>query len=212
MMKKCPECNHELKRIENGTLQTKYKTSNGCKDILVENLSYSKCEYCNAIFYNPKDLGNYEIQLEKALEKERKNEHLLTAKEIKAIRKKYDLTQLQLEMLLKIGPKNVAKWETYKSNQSKTIDKLLRNMNDDYCFFLKMLNNVEVKDFSNIINEHSFYLENIYILELISKFYPDVNIKNISKDFISYVREVIENLLETKIVEKNSKLVLKEAV
>lgn len=211
-MKKCPECNHELKRIENGTLQTKHKTSNGCKDILVENLSYSKCDYCNEIFYNPDDLDNYEIQLEKALEKERKNENLLTAKEIKAIRKKYNLTQLQLELLLKIGPKNVAKWETYKSNQSKTIDKLLRNMNDDYCFFLKMLSNVEIKDFNNIINEHSFYLENISILELISKFYPDINIKNVSKDFISYVRKVIENLLATEVVEQNSQLVLKEAI
>lgn len=211
-MKKCPECNHELKRIENGTLQTKHKTSNGCKDILVENLSYSKCDYCNEIFYNPDDLDNFEIQLEKALEKERKNENLLTAKEIKAIRKKYNLTQLQLELLLKIGPKNVAKWETYKSNQSKTIDKLLRNMNDDYCFFLKMLSNVEIKDFSNIINEHSFYLENISILELISKFYPDINIKNVSKDFISYVRKVIENLLATEVVEQNSQLILKEAI
>ncbi len=211
-MKKCPECNHELKRIENGTLQTKHKTSNGCKDILVENLSYSKCDYCNEIFYNPDDLDNYEIQFEKALEKERKSENLLTAKEIKAIRKKYNLTQLQLELLLKIGPKNVAKWETYKSNQSKTIDKLLRNMNDDYCFFLKMLSNVEIKDFNNIINEHSFYLENISILELISKFYPDVNIKNVSKDFISYVRKVIENLLATEVVEQNSQLILKGAI
>lgn len=211
-MKKCPECNHELKRVENGTLQTKHKTSNGCKDILVENLSYSKCDYCNEIFYNPDDLDNYEIQLEKALEKERKNENLLTAKEIKAIRKKYNLTQLQLELLLKIGPKNVAKWETYKSNQSKTIDKLLRSMNDDYCFFLKMLSNVEIKDFNNIINEHSFYLENISILELISKFYPDINIKNVSKDFISYVRKVIENLLATEVVEQNSQLILKEAI
>ena len=211
-MKKCPECNHELKRIENGTLQTKHKTSNGCKDILVENLSYSKCDYCNEIFYNPDDLDNYEIQFEKALEKERKSENLLTAKEIKAIRKKYNLTQLQLELLLKIGPKNVAKWETYKSNQSKTIDKLLRNMNDDYCFFLKMLSNVEIKDFNNIINEHSFYLENISILELISKFYPDINIKNVSKDFISYVRKVIENLLATEVVEQNSQLILKGAI
>ncbi len=211
-MKKCPECNHELKRIENGTLQTKHKTSNGCKDILVENLSYSKCDYCNEIFYNPDDLDNYEIQFEKALEKERKSENLLTAKEIKAIRKKYNLTQLQLELLLKIGPKNVAKWETYKSNQSKTIDKLLRNMNDDYFFFLKMLSSVEIKDFNNINNEHSFYLENISILELISKFYPDINIKNVSKDFISYVRKVIENLLATEVVEQNSQLILKEAV
>ena len=211
-MKKCPECNYELKRVENGALNVKYKTSNGCKNILVEHLSYSKCDHCNEIFYNPDDLENYDIQLEKALEKERKNENLLTAREIKMIRKKYHLTQLQLELLLKIGPKNVAKWETYKSNQSKTIDKLLRNIDKDYCFFLKMLNNVEVKDFSNIINEHCFYLENISIIELISKFYPDVNIKNISKNFISHVRCEIENMLKATIVEQNSKLVLKEAI
>lgn len=85
-------------------------------------------------------------------------------------------------------------------------------MNYDYCFFLKMLSSVEIKDFNNIINEHSFYLENISILELISKFYPDVNIKNVSKDFISYVRKVIENLFATEVVEQNSQLILKEAV
>ena len=211
-MNKCPICNHELTKIENGTLQSKHKTSNGCKDILVENLSYTKCDYCNEIFFSAEESENYEIQLEHALEKMRKSEHLLTAKEIKLIRKKYDLTQLQLELLLKIGPKNVAKWETYKSNLSPTIDNLLRRMDEDYCFFLKMLNNVEIKDFKNVIVKHSFYLENISIIELIMKFYPDVNIRNLSTEFISYVKEVIESLLETKIVEENSNLILKEAV
>ena len=211
-MNKCPNCNHKLKNITNGTLQAKYKTSNGCKDILVENLSYSKCDYCNEIFYNADDIDNYETQLEKALEKERKKENLLTAKEIKAIRTKYGLTQLQLELLLKIGPKNVAKWETYKSNQSKTIDELLRNMDKDYCFFLKMLNNVEIRKIKNIVSVHSFYLENISILEIVSKFYPDVNIRNISKEFIEYVSGVIKNILETNIKHQNSKLTLKEAI
>ena len=139
-MNKCPICNHELKKIKNGTLQSKRKTSNGFKGILIENLSYTKCDYCNEVFFSPEESENYEIQLEKALEKERRCGHLLTAKEIKLIRKKYDLTQQQLELLLKIGPKNVAKWETYKSNQSPAIDNLLRRMNEDYCFFLKMLN------------------------------------------------------------------------
>ena len=194
-MNKCPICNHKLIQIDNGTLQSQHKTSNGCKDILVENLSYTKCEFCNEIFFTPEESEKYEIQFERALEKERKSEHLLNAKEIKLIRKKYDLTQLQLELLLKIGPKNVAKWETYKSNQSPTVDNLLRRMDEDYCFFLKMLNNVEVKDFKNIITQHSFYLENISIIELIMKFYPDVNIRNLSKEFISYVKEVIESLL-----------------
>ena len=211
-MNKCPNCSHEIERVLNGTLQSRYKTSNGCKDILVENLSYSKCNYCNEIFYTPDDIDNYEIQLEKALEKERQNENLLTANEIKQIRKKYNLTQLQLELLLKNKPKNVAKWETYKSNQSKTIDELLRNMDSDYCFFLKMLNNVEIGAFKNIINEHIFYLENVSILELISKFYPDVDIRAISRDSILYVRKIIESLLKSKVVQKNSELVLRGAM
>ena len=192
-MKKCPECNHELKRIENGTLQAKHKTSNGCKDILVENLSYSKCDYCNEIFYNPDDLDNYEIQLEKALEKERKSENLLTAKEIKAIRKKYNLTQLQLELLLKIGPKNVAKWETYKSNQSKTIDKLLRNMNDDYCFFLKMLNNFCKNDkISDDLKQYFLQMKadkiDLYYTKL-NKLSTSSNPLDILTERISYVNE-----------------------
>ncbi|GEM_PF-6064738 len=211
-MKKCPICNHELEKVNNGTLQSKHKTSNGCKDILVENISYTKCDYCKEVFFTPEESQNYEIQLEKALEKERKCEHLLTAKEIKMIRKKYGLTQLQLELLLKIGPKNVAKWETYKSNQSQTIDNLLRRMNDDYCFFLKMLNSVEIKDFQNVITTHSFYLENIFILELILKIYPDVNIKTLSKEFILYVNKVITEILSSKVINQNSQLVLKEAV
>lgn len=211
-MNKCPICNHELKEVKNGTLQSKHKTSNGCKDILVENLTYTKCDYCNEIFFSPSESENYEIQLEKALEKERKCEHLLTAKEIKLIRKKYDLTQQQLELLLKIGPKNVAKWETYKSNQSPTIDNLLRRMDEDYCFFLKMLNSVEVKDFPNVITKHSFYLEKISIIELISKLYPDVNIRNLSKEFIEYVDTVIKKLLSATVKEQNSQLILREAV
>ena len=211
-MNKCPVCNHKLTKIINGTLQSQHKTSNGCKDILVENLSYTKCDYCNEIFFAPEESKNYELQLEKALEKERKCENLLTAKEIKLIRKKYDLTQAQLELLLKIGPKNVAKWETYKSNQSPTIDNLLRRMEEDYCFFLKMLNSVEVKDFQNVITKHSFYLEKISIIELISKLYPDVNIKNLSKEFVEYVDKVIKELILATVKKQKSQLILKEAV
>lgn len=33
-----------------------------------------------------------------------------------------------------------------------------------------------------------------------------------SRDFISYVRKAIENLLATEVVEQNSRLILREAV
>ena len=211
-MKNCPICAHKLKHITDGTIHTKYKTSNGEKDVLVKNLSYSKCDNCNEVFFDSQESENYEKQLEKALEQERINEHLLTAKEIKSIRKEYGLTQSQLENLLNIGAKNVAKWETYKSNQSKTIDTLLRKMRDDYCFFLKMLNNVDNKKFKNVIKTHKFYLDNISILELISKLYPDVNIRNISEDFILYVDKTVTDVLSAKVENHNSKLILREAI
>ncbi len=56
----------------------------------------------------------------------------------------------------------------------------------------------------------AFHLENIPILELISKFYPDVNIQSISKNFILYINEVVENLLKIKIEKQKTWLKLKE--
>jgi len=213
-MKQCAICSENLKKEKNKSLIVKYKTSNGIKDILVQNLSYSYCPNCDEIFYSPAELENYEIQLEKALENERKKEGLLTAKEIKSIRTKYGLTQIQLEKLLDIWPKNVAKWETYRSNQSKNIDRILRIMDKDPSFFIKLLNQVDIGSFKNVYEKNAVYIQNYLALEFLSIIYPDIDYKNITEEFICIINKIIKDIITKNIIKKDnhSQLILKEAV
>lgn len=213
-MKKCPICLSKIIHKNDESLIVKHKTSNGMKDILVKGLSYSSCESCGEIFYNPEELKLYEVQLEKSLENERRKEGLLSAKEIRTIRKKYDLTQFQLEKLLDIGPKNVAKWETYRSNQSKNIDKILRIMDKDPSFFIKLLNQVDIGSFRNVYEKNSIYIQNYLALEFLSTMYPDIDYKNIPDEFLCKVNKIIKDIITENIVTKdnNLQLMLKEAV
>lgn len=212
-MKQCAICSKDLKKEKNKSLIVKYKTSNGIKDILVQNLSYSYCSTCDEIFYSPAELENYETQLEKALEDERKKEGLLTAKEIKSIRTKYGLTQIQLEKLLDIGPKNVAKWETYRSNQSKNIDRILRIMDKDIFFFIKLLSSVNMNEFRNVYEKNSLYINNYLALEFLTILYPDITYTNITSDLVSKINKLIKETISNRVTyNKNSQLILREAV
>jgi len=210
-MNKCPICSSKMKKEQNKSLIVKYKISNGVKDVLVKDLSYSVCNACGEIF-NPDELKLYEIQLEKALEEERQKEGLLNAKEIKAIRKKYDLTQNQLEKLLDIGPKNVAKWETYRSNQSKIVDRILRTIDKDPCFFIKLLNQVDIGSFKDVYNKNIIYIQNYPVLEFLTTIYPDIDYKNITFELIEKINKIISCIIKDNISIKKSKLILKEAV
>ncbi len=212
-MKNCPICQNKLKKEKNKSIIVKYKTSNGVKDILVKNLSYSYCANCNEIFYNNDEIKNYELQLEKALEEERRKEGLLTAKEIKNIRNQYGLSQFQLEKLLDIGPKNVAKWETYRSNQSKNIDRILRIMEKDICFFVKLLHQVDYNEFKNVFEKNSLYVNNYVIFEFLSTIYPDLNYKNITADLINNIGKIIKETITNKLeYTNNTQLTYKEAI
>ena len=202
-MKYCPICSEKLQTETNKSIIVKYKTSNGVKDILVKNISRSCCPHCGEIFYNKEEVENYEIQLEKALETMRKCNGLLTAQEIKNIRKKYDLTQVQLEKLLDIGPKNVAKWETYRSNQSKNIDKILRIMDKDICFFVKLLLQERLDDFKNVYEKNALYVNNYPAVEFLTSIYPDISYKNITVELVNSVNNIIKETIKHNINCKN---------
>jgi putative zinc finger/helix-turn-helix YgiT family protein len=211
-MKQCAICLKDLKKEKNKSLIVKYKTSNGIKDILVQNLSYSYCSNCDEFFYSPAELEHYETQLEKALEDERKKEGLLTAKEIKAIRTKYGLTQIQLEKLLDIGPKNVAKWETYRSNQSKNIDRILRIMDKDIFFFIKLLSSVNMTDFRNVYEKNSLYINNYPALEVLTTIYPDITYTHITSELINKVNTLIKDAISNKVMFNKNRLTIREAI
>lgn len=211
-MNNCPICSSKIKKEKNKSRIVKYKTSNGMKDILVKGLSYSFCDSCGEVFYNAEELKVYEQQLEKALEEERKKEGLLNAKEIKSIREKYNLTQEQLEKLLDLGPKNVAKWETYRSNQSKVVDKILRTMDKDPCFFIKLLTQMDIGGFNNVYSRNMVYIENYPTLEFLKTIYPDIDYRQINNDFIEKINKIIRGTITENIDKSNSRLILKEAV
>lgn len=130
-MKKCIDCENELTYLTNQTLAVNFKTANGIKKLNLKGLSFSKCNKCGEIYFDSKDSKIHDEQLIIALEENRRKKGLLTAKEIKQIREERNLTQEELEKLLRVSPKNVARWETYKSDQSKTADLLLRMLKDN---------------------------------------------------------------------------------
>jgi putative zinc finger/helix-turn-helix YgiT family protein len=130
-MKKCIDCETELIYLTNQSMTVNFKTANGIKKLVLTGLSFSKCNNCGEIYFNSKDSKIHDEQLIVALEENRKKKGLLTAKEIKQIREDRNLTQEALEKLLRISPKNVARWETYKSDQSQTADLLLRMLKDN---------------------------------------------------------------------------------
>lgn len=211
-MDSCALCDEKLNKLENQSEIVEYKTSNGIKNILVEGLSFYKCQSCGETFYSPQDIIVHDNQLEKALEKDRKSKGLLTAREIKQIRSKWELSQTQLEVLLNISPKNVAKWETYRADQSKTVDKTLRTINDNYCCFLAFLTGSPLVADKKMTQKHLNKIDYLTTIEFIKKIHPDFNEKDIALDLIFKIEEILEKALTENIKIEQQEIKLKTAV
>lgn len=129
-MKKLDECavcgSKNIKRLENQPDRTPFKTSNKIKWLELEGMSFDKCLDCGEIYYSPEDLELLDKKRTEALEADRKKKGLLTAVEIKEIRENLGYSQTELERLLGFGNKSFARWETYKLDQSRAADCLLR--------------------------------------------------------------------------------------
>jgi HTH-type transcriptional regulator/antitoxin MqsA len=118
-MKTCPVCDGSLKREDNFIT---YKYKNYTKEIMQ---SGEYCTKCGEAFLSSKDL--------KASQKEiadfkRGIDHLLTTDEIKAIRKKLNLTQEKASALFGGGIRAFHKYESGENAQSRPLDILLKLM------------------------------------------------------------------------------------
>jgi len=126
-MKTCAICGSlDMKRLEGQTVESKFKTSNGIKTFKIEGLSCTKCNNCGEEYLNPDDIKLETQKLKEALAEHRKNKGLLTAEEIKEIRDSLEMSQAEIEKMLGFSSKSFARWETYKADQSKAADLLLR--------------------------------------------------------------------------------------
>lgn len=84
---------------------------------------FYRCENCDEGYFNGEMMDD---SLRRATAVIRAEDGLLAPDEIVALRKKYGLTQAQLERLIGAGPKTVVRWERGTVSQNKTADTLLR--------------------------------------------------------------------------------------
>ena len=114
---------------------------------------YYKCDkYRDNNIFMSGELWN--INLINSLDAYRIKKDLLTSKEIKDIRKKYDLTQSELAYLLNLGEVTITRYET-KQIQDASVDNMLRELNDNPLLALKLLekNKNKFKRYEEIENK-----------------------------------------------------------
>lgn len=121
-MKRCPQCNGAIKRVD-----TVVVARLGRRAIDVPG-RYDRCQgICREVYFLPGEVDDF---MRRAADLLRTREGLLSAQEIRDIRARYDLTQEQLERLLNVGPKTVVRWERGTVCQNAATDTLLRLLRD----------------------------------------------------------------------------------
>jgi HTH-type transcriptional regulator / antitoxin MqsA len=98
----------------------------GTRSVTVEDEFY-RCSVCDEEFYAG---GMMDATLRRAAAAIREEDGLLGPDEIVEIRRKYDLSQADLENLIGAGEKTVVRWERGTVNQNQTADTLLRVLRD----------------------------------------------------------------------------------
>ena len=104
--------------------------------IKYKELHYKCDKYSDNNIFMSDDLWN--INLINSLDEYRKKKDLLTSKEIKEIREKYQLTQSEMAYLLNLGEITITRYET-KQIQDASVDNMIRELNDNPLFALKLL-------------------------------------------------------------------------
>lgn len=99
----------------------------GRRTAVVED-EHLRCDGCGSEYATPEQMDRTQ---QRAVSTIRAEEGLLTPEEILRIRRRYGLSQAQLEALLRTGPKTVVRWERGTVFQSAAADTLLRLLDRD---------------------------------------------------------------------------------
>jgi putative zinc finger/helix-turn-helix YgiT family protein len=118
----CPACGTQMVE-RRGTLRLPMKG----EEIAVPSAIHLRCPKCGEVllrFQDSKRLG------EDAIAIYRRKHGLLSADEIRAIREGFNLTQVGLAYLLRLGANTVSRWESGRNVQTAAMDILLRMIRD----------------------------------------------------------------------------------
>ncbi len=114
---RCTECGREAESVVGEFIVEHSGQTRKVSD------SYMQCVGCGVVSYVGAQISAHEHAVAACI---REIDGLLSADELRAIRMKYSLRQIDLEKMLSTGPKTWTRWERGKVPQSKTADKLIR--------------------------------------------------------------------------------------
>ena len=129
--KQCPCCmkTHDVQRVRMAETMT-------FKDVPVDFVAeFNYCDAADELYASEELLIKNDISLKNAY---REKVGLLSADDIFAIRKKYDISQSDLCRLLGWGWKTIARYETHQV-QDRAHDSILRKLDKDPEWFLELL-------------------------------------------------------------------------
>ncbi len=148
---------------------------------------YYRCnKYKNENTFMTEDMWNE--SLINSLDSYRIEKDLLTSKEIKKIRNKYKLSQAELAFLMGLGEITITRYET-KQIQENSNDSLLKEINNNAIFTLKLLENNKNKFSSKRFEEISENIKNIIDSETISYLKQE----EIKAKYVKYDKKSLEN-------------------
>ena len=129
----CLHCDEEKEYY----LQKEKRVVNVKGDVFEVTLNVAYCAFCHEKVF-PDSVGKENDLI--VYDAYRKRHNLLTSEEIKAIRKKRNMSQRELAAFIKCGEKNIARYEN-GTIQDRVFDYLIRMVGDDNCYnALKQLN------------------------------------------------------------------------
>jgi len=88
---------------------------------------FYRCANCGEELYRP---GMMDVVMRRATAKIREEDGLLTPDQVRAVRRKYGLTQPDFERLLGVGANTVVRWERGTIPQGSAADSLLRLLDE----------------------------------------------------------------------------------
>ncbi len=118
----CPNCGSTM-RERSAALRLPV---NG-EEIVVPDATHLRCPKCREVVLR---MDQARMLRESALKIYRSRYDLLSAEEIRSIRERYRLTQVQLARLLRLGGNTISRWESGRNVQTAAMDILLRLIRD----------------------------------------------------------------------------------
>lgn len=102
---------------------------------------FCRCEKCGEEFQTAEQMNQNNIR---ALDAYRKAHNLLTSEEIKNIRNKYKISQVEFAWFIGVGEKTITRYET-KQIQEESNDRLMRLVDTDYNYAMQSLKQAKEK-------------------------------------------------------------------